>query len=146
MIHAEECESRCALQRYGDQPGGFSERIQCDGGVMTKYDLLFQQLFDLASSKRAQRGNDAPGTVMQPAPSIAANRNSVREVEIEVARRFSMGESYNAIAHALNRKGLRGRYGGRWYGGTVRAVVGQLKASANRSPGLERKGVRRRTN
>ena len=113
---------------------------------MTKYDLLFQQLFDLASSRRTPRGNDASHAAKQPVARIDASHYSVLEVEIEVARRFSMGESYNAIAHALNRKGLRGRYGGRWYGGTVRAVVGQLKASASWTSGLERKEVRRRTN
>lgn len=113
---------------------------------MTKYDLLFQQLFDLAGSRRTPHENDVHGAGMQSGASIDTGRYSVREVETEVARRFSMGESYNAIAHALNRQGLRGRYGGRWYGGTVRAVIGQLKESSGRSHGLERRGVRRRTN
>lgn len=113
---------------------------------MTKYDLLFQQLFDLAGSRRTPHENDVRGAGMHSAARIDAGRYSVLEVEIEVARRFLMGESYNAIAHALNRQGLRGRYGGRWYGGTVRAVVGQLKTSASRTPGMERKGLRRRVN
>lgn len=41
----------------------------------------------------------------------------------EIRRRRSEGESYRAIAMALNRRGDRGPNGGRWYEASVRAVV-----------------------
>lgn len=33
------------------------------------------------------------------------------------------GESYGAIATDLNRRGVRGRYGARWYASSVRALL-----------------------
>jgi hypothetical protein len=37
-----------------------------------------------------------------------------------ITARRAQGHSFSAIAASLNAKGLRGGYGGRWYGATVR--------------------------
>jgi len=41
----------------------------------------------------------------------------------ELVGRRTQGESYAAIALDLNRRGLRGRYGARWYTSSVRALI-----------------------
>jgi hypothetical protein len=41
------------------------------------------------------------------------------------------GESFSSIAAALNRKGISGNYGGRWYASSVREYM-QRRSQLNR--------------
>ena len=40
-----------------------------------------------------------------------------------LSARRARGESYGAIAADLNRRGIRGRYGARWYGASVWSLL-----------------------
>lgn len=55
-------------------------------------------------------------------PSLRLLDNRVR-VEIDALR--LAGVSFNAIAAALNRRGIPGLQGGRWYGATVQRALRQ---------------------
>ncbi|HJV01969.1 MAG TPA: recombinase family protein [Burkholderiaceae bacterium] len=59
---------------------------------------------------------DAPshcGVMAPPEPALVA----------ELRRLRAAGASFGAIAAAMNRRGLRGRMGGRWFPATVRQYL-----------------------
>lgn len=54
------------------------------------------------------------------------------QLVIEILRRREMGESFGCIAHALNKQGIPGEQGGRWYGATVRNIFLQTQSRQKR--------------
>lgn len=45
------------------------------------------------------------------------------QLVINILERRKAGDSFGCIAHALNKHGIPGEHGGRWYGTTVRNVI-----------------------
>lgn len=56
--------------------------------------------------------------MMHPYPNTLDNR-----VRIEIDALRKAGISFSAIAAALNRRGIPGLQGGRWYGATVQRAL-----------------------
>jgi hypothetical protein len=53
------------------------------------------------------------------------------QLVIDILERRKAGDSFGCIAHALNKQGIPGEHGGRWYGSTVRNIVLRTQAEAN---------------
>ncbi|MBA5689250.1 recombinase family protein [Rugamonas apoptosis] len=70
---------------------------------------------------------DTPSTCgawQPPEPALVA----------ELRRLRAAGASFGAIAAAMNRRGLRGRMGGRWFAATVRLCLLPSKPVPKSSP------------
>ena len=85
---------------------------------------MLQQLLDnsIASSAPAcrwrideHRKGIYPGDVSTPV--------AISELLESINARRARGESFASIAAALNKQGVSGRYGGRWYAGSVWAYL-----------------------
>ena len=59
-------------------------------------------------------------------------------IEREIVGRVLCGEKFGEIAAALNKQGLRGKHGGRWYYASVRA---SWLATVRRDASVERTAV-----
>lgn len=53
------------------------------------------------------------------------------QLAIDIFERRKAGDSFGCIAHALNKQGIPGEHGGRWYGSTVRNIVLRTQAEAD---------------
>lgn len=87
-------------------------------------NFLMQQLQVLQRSGRRHFPDEDARALRAPGvPSLpqAPRREMSAFIEEEIARRVLCGEKFGEIAAALNRKGLRGKRGGRWYCASVRA-------------------------
>ena len=86
--------------------------------------FLFEQLWELSEWRRrldSQRGVGA-ASWEQSTSSAGSGRGEGSEqlIAAEIIARRTRGDSFGAIARELNRRGHAGRYGGRWYGASVR--------------------------
>lgn len=77
---------------------------------------MLQQLLVLSEAVQAKPSRNEHG--------VGGHRTAVQQHYDELcfsvlSARRAKGETYGAIAADLNRRGLRGRNGGRWYGGSV---------------------------
>lgn len=92
-------------------------------GSMKNDRFLVEQLERLSQDMRNRldkRMGLATWRNVHPSVEYSGEQENVRR---EIRRRRSEGESYRAIAVALNRRGARGPNGGRWYEASVRAVA-----------------------
>lgn len=51
------------------------------------------------------------------------NRFARLAIRLDILRRRAQGKSFSAIARELNREGIKGRYGCRWYAASVRTYL-----------------------
>lgn len=89
--------------------------------MVAKNAFLLQQLLDLNDALQrpagTARSNPHPyGDYLWPNPLRL-------QILQEISRRRSAGDSFARIAYALNKQGVRGEYGGRWYGTSVRNFI-----------------------
>lgn len=86
--------------------------------------FMLRQLTELAAAMRANRG---PIRVQEALPPGQPGDIDFIQVErrllLELFTRRDSGESFAALAADLNRRGVRGRYGARWYTASVRAFL-----------------------
>jgi len=72
----------------------------------------------------------ACGTGFEGAADIASQvrlgRGKGKRIAAEIITRRTRGDSYGVIAHELNRQGIAGRLGGRWYAASVRHYFRKL--------------------
>jgi hypothetical protein len=86
---------------------------------------LFDQLSSLGEALRTQRVLKLSGKSVTDIRPYCHYLNAADKASIaaEISSRRARGDSYGSIARELNRKGLTGRNGGRWYTASVRAYV-----------------------
>ena len=86
--------------------------------------FMLRQLTELAVAMRGKRGRIP---IRELPPSVRPEEIDFIQVEqgllVELFKRRDSGESFAAIAADLNRRGVRGRYGARWYTASVRAFL-----------------------
>lgn len=94
--------------------------------------FLLKQLLELADTLRTRQTSipTRSNVVSERTDAIEYSR-TIDCIRSELEVRRAGGESYAALAIDLNRRGLRGRYGGRWYTASVRALL-----QRNRSKGI----------
>lgn len=82
--------------------------------------FMLEQLTALAeaSAARPSRARGRPATATSGEPDLLA-----------LAARRASGETYAAIAADLNRRGIRGRYGARWYSASVWTLLHRQRGS-----------------
>jgi hypothetical protein len=88
--------------------------------------FMFQQLSELAAAAKALQGRQRTGYPgkRESLPETIADELAISTLS---ARRAS-GETYAAIAADLNRRGLRGRNGARWYSSSVWVMLNRVPA------------------
>lgn len=87
-------------------------------------NFLLGELMALSQDCSACRGPKRDGPVPQSsARSLPCMPYEETHVTAEIRRRMQHGESLSTIARGLNRDGLRGAYGGRWYAASVQAYI-----------------------
>lgn len=91
--------------------------------------FMLRQLTELAVAMRPKRG---PRHVRRLQPAGRPDDIDFVQVErrllLELFMRRDSGESFAALAADLNRRGVRGRYGARWYTASVRAFLHRRSA------------------
>ena len=97
---------------------------------MLNRDFLFEQLAAMATAMRAQR----PRTVKYATRVIGCpfdgKRSTVADIAADIIARRVNGDSFGMIACALNRQGVTGRNGSRWYPASVRAYYKKVHAGS----------------
>lgn len=100
--------------------------------MQEKAPFLRAQLSELAVAIRdtevLRRFRQQPGCAV--ATAVQCEKADALVLGEFLARRRE-GESYAAIALDLNRRGLRGRNGARWYASSVRTVLQRLERIEN---------------
>lgn len=95
--------------------------------------FMLKQLIELSDALQIRQ---VSGKLPQVSSSHIGSEGKVdttcSDIGLELAARRAGGESYAAIAIDLNRRGLRGRYGGRWYTSSVRALLQRGRAKKGR--------------
>ena len=81
--------------------------------------FLLQQMIELTEALQREPGAKVARRV---APDVPPG-----QLFIDMTERRKAGDSFGTIAHALNRQGVRGKYGGRWYGATVRNFIRRMQ-------------------
>jgi len=89
-----------------------------------KTDFLLVELMALnqacVSSQVSARNRQLLGAIKHSGPTVPYRE---AHVMAEIRKRQQRGESLSVIARGLNRDGLRGAYGGRWYAASVHAFI-----------------------
>jgi hypothetical protein len=86
--------------------------------------FLLRELIELNEAWKNVRLHACANTVIDKKDIRKARYHSLQgQLLSELIGRRTRGESYAAIAIDLNRRGLRGRYGARWYTSSVRALI-----------------------
>lgn len=89
------------------------------------YSFMLRQLQELAE---AMQGASAPEEPDGQGRAPARQRDADELCFSALSARRARGESYGAIAADLNRRGIRGRYGARWYGASVWSLLHSAQA------------------
>jgi hypothetical protein len=89
--------------------------------------FMLRQLTELAMAMRPKRPIGGALHIQKAQPGGLAEDIDFTQVELwllmELNTRRNSGESFAALAADLNRRGVRGRYGARWYTASVRAFL-----------------------
>jgi len=100
-----------------------SAKIEHDGPA----EFMLRQLTELAMAMRPKRSIGAALRIQKAQSDGLAVDIDFTQVEhrllMELNTRRNSGESFAALAADLNRRGVRGRYGARWYTASVRAFL-----------------------
>ncbi|WP_162256946.1 recombinase family protein [Noviherbaspirillum sp. Root189] len=105
------------VRRYSFQP----KEMKCN---MNKGDFLVRQLSSLNGAMSNARAKELVGSPGEDALSRDDLSGSTMESAVlKILEQRAHGETLGSIAQSLNRLGIRGRYGGRWYMASVRAVL-----------------------
>lgn len=86
--------------------------------------FLLRELIELNEAWNEKRSHACANTVIDIKDVRKSSYHKLQgQLLSELIVRRTRGESYAAIAIDLNRRGLRGRYGARWYTSSVRALI-----------------------
>jgi len=85
---------------------------------MSRADFIYRQLLTLSANGRTRRSL----LVAVPTPAPATLGLSEDMLRLVAGQRL-YGKSFSSIAAMLNKQGLRGRNGGRWYASNVREYL-----------------------
>jgi hypothetical protein len=92
--------------------------------------FLFDQLCEMSELVQGQEclRRAEPASKAQPKspPRYDWDAASEKRIAAEIITRRTRGDSYGVIAHELNRQGIAGRLGGRWYAASVRHYFRKL--------------------
>lgn len=95
---------------------------------LNETSFLLKQLKELAMALRSTNILRQLRHRSLPTVAGAARQQKADDIILsELAARRRGGETYAAMAMDLNRRGLRGDYGGRWYASSVRAALRRLE-------------------